>query len=72
MTNSEFIKHVDGLRKASKGRWYQFTGHVDGRVIKIKAFGTWLQIYIVDGVQQGTTMENSVSNFKLELLQGLK
>ena len=72
MTNSEFIKHIDGLRKASKGQWYQFIGHVDGRVVKVKAFGTWLQIYIVDGVQMGTTMDNSVSNFKLELSQGLK
>ena len=72
MTNQEFIKHANNLLLASKGNWYQFTGTVNGRDVQLKGYGTWLQVYRVAGVNQITTMDNSVSNFKLELLQGLK
>ena len=72
MTNQEFIKHANNLRLASKGNWYQFTGIVDGKHVCIKGYSTFLQIFRVDGIQQNCTMDNSVGNFKLELLQGLK
>jgi hypothetical protein len=72
METSQFIKTINALRKASKGAWYQWHGTVNDSSVSIKAFGTWLQVYRVDGINQITTMDNSVSNFNVELLAGIK
>ena len=71
MNKIDFVKHINGLRKGSKGQWYSFVGTVDGKSVSIKGFGTWLQIYRVDGIDQNTTMDNSVSNFTIELQAGI-
>ncbi len=68
----EFIKTVNQLRLKNKNNWYTFRGIVENKVITIKGFNTWLQVYNVDGIRQNTCMDITVKEFKNTLREGLK
>lgn len=62
-----FIKTINNLRL--KGSWYQYVGMVDGKDIKIKGYGTWLQIFKVNGIDHSNCMGQSIKQFKDALLK---
>ena len=66
----EFIKSMNTLRLANKNKWYTFTGVISGRNITIKGFGTWLQVYRIDGINHAGLMGISVKEFKQALADG--
>ena len=67
MEVKQFVDTVNKLRLANRGKWYWFNDTVDGKAVRIKAFGTWMQIYDVDGVDCANCMERSVVEFKSDL-----
>ena len=67
MEVKQFVDAVNKLRLANRGKWYWFNDTVDGKAVRIKAFGTWMQIYDVDGVSCANCMERSVAEFKSDL-----
>ena len=67
MEVKQFVDRVNKLRLANRGKWYWFNDTVGGKAVRIKAFGTWMQIYDVDGVNCANCMERSVTEFKSDL-----
>ena len=70
MKLTEFIKELNALRLSnSKPRkeWYGGYFIVDNKEVKVKAFGTWLQVFEVDGVRCGGLCDITVTKFKQEL-----
>ena len=67
MEVKQFVDTVNKLRLANRGKWYWFNDTVDGKAVRIKAFGTWMQIYDVDGVNYANCMERSVAEFRSDL-----
>ena len=62
-----FVDTINKLRLSSPNKWYQWGGVVSGKKIEIKGFGTWLQIFRVDGMNVPTGMDISVGEFKKKL-----
>ena len=62
-----FIKTINGMRRL--GGWYAYAGLVEGRMVRVKGYGTWLQTYQVDGVTFGGLHDRKVGQFKTDLLQ---
>jgi len=69
---ADFVKEINTLRLRNKNNWYQWVGKVQGKKIEIKGYGTWLQIFRVDGVQYGGLMDIPISVFKSELEKPFK
>ena len=67
MEVKQFVDAVNKLRLANRGKWYWFNDTVEGKAVRIKAFGTWMQIYDVDGVNRANCMERSVAEFRSDL-----
>lgn len=67
MTPTDFIEEINKLRRQNKGKWYTWSGYVDGKTVAIKGYETWLQIFRINGLEQGCPMDVSVGKFK-ELL----
>ena len=67
MEVKQFVDAVNKLRLSNRGKWYWFNDTVDGKAVRIKAFGTWMPIYEVDGVDCANCMERSVAEFKSDL-----
>lgn len=64
MTTQEFIKTINALRLANKGRWYQWCGEVNDRIVALKGYGTWVQRLKVGDTTYGGGMDVSVKEFK--------
>lgn len=71
MNTEQFIKEVNDKRRSSKA-WYWFDGTVNNKKVRIKAHGTWLQIYEVDGVTVPGVHGLKVREFKEELRRGVE
>jgi len=69
MTFDEFKIEINSLRKNKKNAWYFWNGDVEGKTVQLKGYGTWLQIYKVDGISYGGAMDINVSAFNKELEQ---
>ena len=67
MKTIDFTKHINKLRLNNKSSWYSYSGIVDGKNVSLKAYGTWLQIYKVNGVDYSNCMDVSVKKFKEDL-----
>lgn len=67
MKTLEFVKTVNALRLANKGKRYTLQGTVNGVDFQIKGFGTWLQVISVNGINCANCMEQSVAEFKQHL-----
>ena len=70
MNTQEFISHVNGLRLANKNKWYYFSDIVNGKAVSIKAYGTYLQIFLVNGANITSPMDMNVTAFKSTLERG--
>lgn len=66
-TVGSFVKHINAMRR--QGGWYQFVGSVAGKHIEIKGYGTWIQVYRVDGVRYAGLHDRSVKQFTNDLLE---
>lgn len=71
LTDKDFVKVMTGLRLDNKGQWYGFQGNVNGKEVQVKAFGTSIQIYRVDGRSRPSSWNISVKQFNDELLMGV-
>lgn len=67
MSKKDFIKTMVNLQKQNKNKWYYWVGTVDGVPVKIKAYGTWIQIMETPGVRDGGLMNAKVKDFKAYL-----
>jgi hypothetical protein len=63
----KFVKEINKLKNANKNGWYTWVGNINGKDVKIKGYGTWLQVYKVDGIDYSNPMEQSVKDYKLSL-----
>ena len=70
LTKEQFKKEIKTMRLTK--RWYQFTGFVDGKTIVLKGFGTWLQIFKVNGIDNSNAMDQKVSEFDKHIENTLK
>ena len=64
LNTTDFVKTINSLRLANKNKWYVWTGLVNGKMIQIKAYTTWLQIFRVDNLNVPTCSDISVTEFK--------
>ena len=60
----DFVKTLNTIRLQNKGKWYNWSGTVNNKTVQIKGYGTWLQIFKVDGLIVPTCSDISVSDFK--------
>lgn len=67
MDTKTFIKTINDLRLKNKNKWYFWEGIVNEKHIQIKAYDTWTQIFRVNGINHGGTMDISPTNFKKHL-----
>jgi len=67
MKKEVFINIVNKLRLDNKNKWFYASEIVEGKTVALKGFGTWLQIYIIDGVDYSNPMERSIKQFKEDL-----
>ena len=71
MNTHEFTKKINKLRLSNKEQWYAWQGTVNGKGVTLKGYETWLQLFIVNGVEQSLPMKLTVSDFKAELTQAV-
>ena len=71
MEKIEFIKQINTKRKAVKNEWYYINTDFNNRHILIKGFGTWLQLFTIDGVDYSNGMDMSVREFNNHLSKSL-
>lgn len=67
MNTLEFIKEINALRLANKNKWYFWQGVVNGKKVEIKGYGTWLQIFRINGLNLWAGMDISIKDFKESL-----
>lgn len=67
MNAATFVQHINALRKTNKDKWYTFVGEVDGKVVELKGYNLWLQIYRVDGIRYGGDYVDKVREFVFSL-----
>jgi hypothetical protein len=63
ITFDEFAKLINNARKSDRNEWYGFGGYVDGKRVVVKGVGTWLQQYIINGINKPSGMGISVTQF---------
>jgi hypothetical protein len=68
----DFVKTLNTLRLQNKGKWYTWSGTVNNKTVQIKAYGTWLQLFFVDGLQCGNCADRIVKEFKNDLTSAVE
>ena len=68
----QIFKMVNKIRLEDKNQWYQVLAIVDGKEVKLKGYGTWLQIFKVDDIDHGCGADVSVKEFKNKLKEGIE
>lgn len=61
-TRQEFLDRINEMRLS--GGWYQFMNTVEGVLIAVKGYGTWLQVYNVEGTDYSSPMDMKVGDWK--------
>jgi hypothetical protein len=56
--------------KAKEQKWHVFCGTVEGKDVRVKVYGCYLQIFDVDGVRYGGGMHNTQRQLKADVLRG--
>ena len=51
MSTEQFLKVVKDTRLRNKDQWWYLIREVEGKRVRIKAYGTYMQILEVDGVE---------------------
>lgn len=67
MNKETFFKTINALRLANPNKWYWFNELVEDKEIQIKGFGTWLQIFNVNGTNYSNAMHGKIALFKKDL-----
>ena len=60
----DFVKTLNTIRLQNKGKWYTWAGAVNGKMVQIKGYATWLQVFKINGSFVPTCSDISVSDFK--------
>lgn len=71
LNTRDFVKLINSLRLENKNKWYTWQGIVNNKTVFIKAYGTWLQIFKVDGLHIPAIMDIKVSEFKKVLIDNI-
>lgn len=71
LNTQDFIKTINSLRLENKNKWYTWQGVINDKTVMVKGFGTWLQIFKVNGLHVPTCSDISVKEFKLLLSQSV-
>jgi hypothetical protein len=71
-STQQFVEMINKLRLQNKGKWYMWQGTVNNKTVKIKAYGTWLQLFFVDGLQCGNCADRIVKDFKNDLTSAVE
>ncbi|MCK9326094.1 MAG: hypothetical protein M0P69_11440 [Bacteroidales bacterium] len=68
-TFEDFKKAVNDKRKSGGkyGKWYYHTANVDGNIVELKGFKTWLQIFRINGMNYPGGMDIPVGAFNKHL-----
>jgi hypothetical protein len=69
MTPEEFVKQLNRERLA--GGWYSGNEVVNGHAIAYKGYGTWMQVYKVDGIDYSNAHNQKVKEWKQAILTPL-
>lgn len=72
MDSKEFVEHINKLRRDNKNKWYFFTGIANGKKVQLKGFGTWLQVFKLDGLDNAACADISVKRFKEVILSSIE
>lgn len=64
MNTQDFVKYVNKTRLENKNKWYFLNLVVNDKQVMIKGFGTWLQVFNVNGLNIPTVSDISVTDFK--------
>ena len=64
LNTSDFVKSINALRLANKNKWFAWNGLVNGKMVQIKGYSTWLQVFRVDNLSIPTCSDISVAEFK--------
>lgn len=73
MDKEAFIKLINKSRREAGGKqWYGGSYVVNNKTVHIKAFGNWIQVLKVDGIDHATHMTTKVADFNKILLGGLE
>ena len=65
------IELIDTERRTHKNKWYVFVTHFFGKSIVIKGFGTWLQVFKINGINHANPMGQTVKQFKQHVINAL-
>lgn len=70
-TPAEFLKAANSARLQAPNSWHIFKGKVGQNEVELKFFGTWNQIFRVNGqTKTHGPMEQKISAWKNEILAG--
>jgi len=70
MKLKDFIKEINNKRKIKC--WYYFNGIVEDKIIQLKGYKTWLQIYRVDEISFSCSSDVLVKDFHYNLNKPFK
>jgi len=65
------VNIINKLRLENNNGWYLYNTTINNHNIQIKGYGTWLQIFKIDGIDNGSTMDLNVTQFKEHLTNAL-
>lgn len=69
---SEFVKELNKARLANRGKWIVYSGIVKGKTVAIKTYDhTYLQIFRVNGINHGGSMDKPVGVWKKTIEEAL-
>lgn len=70
-TVEAFIKRISKFR-INNIHWYQFSGTVNGKTVRMKAYKCWNQLLAIDGIKHGGLHDLNVKEWKAELTRALE
>lgn len=72
-TAGEFVTELNKARLANQRAWLGYSGSVDGRKVVIKTYDCGhLQIFRVDGIEQGAPVDMKPTAWKQFILKALE
>lgn len=60
---SDLMFELLAIRRANKGEWYWYKSEVEGMPVLVKGYGTWLQIFEINGIDCSNPMGQSVTAY---------
>jgi hypothetical protein len=67
MNTTDFVKEVNRLRITNRNNWYTTACFVNGKIVRLKGFNTWIQVIRIDDYSCSGLMDISVKDFKAQL-----